>query len=102
MPCLAEKIHTVNQQSPNNGVKYPLTGIVTINGLTDPPTIFGDLGEFLYQQGLVDQSGKETIDGEVAALLEAMDAQDWVTSVMASISRRIRYFLFCCDPGLHR
>jgi hypothetical protein len=78
VPCLAEKIHQLNQ-SPE-AAKLPLTGIVTINGITDPATVFPDIGDFLYQHGLIDRTTNEIVKEEVARLLQAIAAEDWMTS----------------------
>jgi len=59
IPSLGYKIHTENQDEDN--VKIPLTGMAIGDGLVDPINQWF-YGDFLYQNGFIDESDKDKLN----------------------------------------
>ncbi|CAG0919655.1 unnamed protein product [Notodromas monacha] len=80
VPWLAVRVHDENQKPETR--QYPLEGIVTINGFTDPTSAFSDTAQFLYQHGLVDRNGEAQIQEGAEILAQATELEDWLTAVL--------------------
>ncbi len=53
-----------------------------MNGVVDPETALPGLGDFLYQNGLLDSKGHGLVNQYLGRLVQAMVAGDWRRSAL--------------------
>ena len=93
IPSLGYEIHTKNQESDN--VRIPLKGMAIGDGLVDPIHQWF-YGEFLYQNGFIDEMDKEELndmsDEAVKLLQEGTQESNLKATLVMKFDKFLKYW----------